>query len=606
MEKKLKFKYVRIVMSGAALAVALMATMAFTGLRIGPGDDEKEADDEFTIAILPDTQYYTSEKINGKKEMFFAQTDWIVKNAAKQHIAYVVHLGDVSDDGEKVPSEWEYAADAMYRLEKPQPGYPDGIPYGMAVGNHDQTKSQYPVSGKTSQFNHYFGVSHFQGKPWYGGHYRGDNDSHYDLFTAAGTAFIVIYLEYDAYDEDIEPMNDWAESLLKKYKDRKAILVSHSLIGFNKHPGTNEKGFPKFSKQGQRIFDHLKRFPNVFLALCGHVGDNGEGYRQDGYAGHMLKTFLSDYQSRKDGGHGLMRLMTFSKKDDLIRVRTFSPYTGEEEKDADSHFTLPWWHHSTVARQMDFDNDSKTDVVSFDEGKWRINGKQALDLGSRDDVPAPADYNGDGKTEAAVFTPSKGIFTMEDGSTIPYGMLGDIPVPGDYDGDGFADVAVYRPSTLTWYIRGIDTIRFGNKKGIPVPADYDGDGLIDVGFFRTDNAMWQTALGNIPLDTLDVSGDIPVPGDYDGDGRAEMAVFRPSTGQWIIDRQSRPIQFGKPGDVPVPGNYGHEGKYIPAVLREGKILIYGRKTPLPYDNLKAENLVNISQAVWMAIKKYEQ
>jgi len=603
MKNKNLFRKTSMILGCTVLVAGLMIIMGFVGFHKNPKDEEKGSDDEFTIAILPDTQYYTSEKIKGKKEMFFAQTDWIVNNAAKEHIAYVIQLGDVSDDGEKNPTEWEYAADAMYRLEKPQAGYPEGIPYGLAVGNHDQTKSQYPISGKTTYFNRYFGVSHFEGKPWYGGHYREDNDSHYDLFTAAGIPLIVIYLEYDSFDEDIEPMNEWAESLLKRYKDRKAILVSHSLIGFNRKAGTNEKGFPKFSKQGQRIFDHLKRFPNVFLALCGHVGDNGEGYRQDGYAGHMLKTFLSDYQSRSEGGHGLMRLMTFSKKDDLIRVRTFSPYTGEKEMDADSHFSLPWWHHTTVARQMDFNNDSKTDIVCFDQGKWSINGKQTLELGSPGDIPVPADYNGDGKTEAAVFSPSKGVFIMEDGRVIKYGMKGDIPVPGDYDGDGFADIAVYRPSTMTWYILDVDTIKFGNKNGIPVPADYDGDGKIDVGFFRTTNSMWQTALGNIPLDTLHVAGDIPVPGDYDGDGRAEMAVFRPSEGKWIIDRQKEPIIFGKVGDLPIPGNYGQDGKLIPAVLRDGKILIYGSNQSLPYTNLKAESLVNISQAVRLATKK---
>lgn len=38
--------------------------------------------------------------------MFLAQTDWIVKNAAKEKIAYVIQLGDISDDGEKFPQEW--------------------------------------------------------------------------------------------------------------------------------------------------------------------------------------------------------------------------------------------------------------------------------------------------------------------------------------------------------------------------------------------------------------------------------------------------------------------------------------------------------------------
>src|SRR5690606_19855378 len=124
--------------------------------------------DEFSIAILPDTQYYTAESKGADNSMFMAQTAWIRDNAAKEKIAYVIHLGDITDHGEIHPKEWVNASNAMYQLETAQPNYPHGVPYGLAVGNHDQTKSQYPLTGITAQYNHYFGIDHFKDKPWYG------------------------------------------------------------------------------------------------------------------------------------------------------------------------------------------------------------------------------------------------------------------------------------------------------------------------------------------------------------------------------------------------------------------------------------------------------
>jgi hypothetical protein len=34
-----------------------------------------------------------------------------------------------------------------------------------------------------------------------------------------------------------------------------------------------------------------------------------------------------------------------------------------------------------------------------------------------------------------------------------FGLSGDIPAPGDFDGDGKTDISVFRPSTGIWYRR---------------------------------------------------------------------------------------------------------------------------------------------------------
>ena len=38
--------------------------------------------------------------------------------------------------------------------------------------------------------------------------------------------------------------------------------------------------------------------------------------------------------------------------------------------------------------------------------------------------------------------------------TIGWGTNGDLPVPADYDGDGKSDVAVCRPTNANWYVIG--------------------------------------------------------------------------------------------------------------------------------------------------------
>lgn len=294
--------------------------------RTRPGED-------FTVVALPDTQYYSAEANGANATWFSAQTDWVVGEMDARNIKFVMHLGDITDQG-ALDWQWANATNAMYRLENRNTTLlTDGIPYSMAVGNHDQVPIGNP-EGSTYFFNKYFGVhpetgvNHFAGKAYYGGTQVPDSaDNNYTLFNAGGLDFIVISFEYDTSPDD-EDMQ-WADALLKAHPNHRAIIITHHMV--------NTGNPASFSAMGQGIYDALKNNPNLMLMYGGHI--HGEGRRSDTFEGRTVHSVLADYQSEV-GGNGWLRLMKFSPKNNRIEIATYSPTLNQWKTADSSQFTL--------------------------------------------------------------------------------------------------------------------------------------------------------------------------------------------------------------------------------------------------------------------------
>jgi hypothetical protein len=238
----------------------------------------------------------------------------------------------------------------------------------------------------------------------------------------------------------------------------------------------------------------------------------------------------------------------------------------------------------------DFDGDGRTDfsVYTPTTGDWFVerssdNASSTLNWGLPGDIITPGDYDGDRKTDNAIFRPSTGVWWLVLSSSgsrpaIQFGINGDVPVPADYDADGRTDIAVWRPSNGAWYINqstlGVRILQWGTSTDKVFTGDYDADGKADMVAWRPSNGTWYIlqSSSSIPVYVnFGVNGDRPLFADLDGDSRSDFTIYRPSNGVWYSLRSSNgafsAYQFGLAEDLPIPADYDGDGKADIAVFR---------------------------------------
>lgn len=292
---------------------------------------------EFTIAALPDTQFYSKSN----PQIFNAQTKWIADHAAQMNIQLVVGLGDIVDAGGKI-YEWQNA-DVAYRTL-------DGkVPYVAAIGNHDYDANN--PAGRTSyakNFNTYFGPARYRGQASYRGSYpSGSNENFYSVFNFGGKNYLILVLE-------CFPRNSvlgWASAVLRNNPDKDVILVTHAFTyadstRMDKCDGNSSASFGVAQdNDGEQVWEKFaSRFPNITMVLSGHVVEgDGTGHRTDiGVNGNLVNEMLSDYQSWPNGGNGYLRLITVKPALNQVVVRTYSPYLNQWLTDSHNQFTVPF------------------------------------------------------------------------------------------------------------------------------------------------------------------------------------------------------------------------------------------------------------------------
>jgi hypothetical protein len=370
-------------------ALACAASPLVRAAEVAPG--------AWTIALLPDTQYYTQNHPG----MFSAQTIWLRDKARDYNIRFALHLGDITNHN--TTEQWENGRESMAVLD----GH---LPYFFVPGNHDYGP-RGNASTRDTLMNDHFLYPDYSTRPHFGGAKdSGKMDNSYHTIRAGGYDWIIVCLEWGPTDATIA----WADGILTAHPGHKAILVTHAYMYFDDtrydHTGPAQSWNPhNYStpggvNDGQELWDELVKNHDFVLTVNGHVLNDGTGFRTDpNLAGQNVHQMLVNYQMLGPlSGNGYLRLLTVNP-DGTVQAKSYSPVYNQWDTDADQQFTFDFEWYAPADSNANGVPDYY-DAALDSDGDGLDNREEFVDLGTD---PFGTDSDGDGisdKDEAAIGT----------------------------------------------------------------------------------------------------------------------------------------------------------------------------------------------------------
>lgn len=510
----------------------------------------------YTIAIMPDTQDYTSN--SAWAHNFTDMTTWLAENAANKGLGFVTHVGDITQWA--AASQFEFAKEAMNILREA------GIPFSVLPGNHDIGAGGSSNERVTDTYNDAFSVGYMSEDPTYGGSYDQEPDrydNNYHLWDAPdGTGWIFLNLEFGPRDDVLR----WADEMLTQYGDRKAMITTHSYnsfagrhdplggplegegAGYNYGLGNDPEG----SWDGEEIWrEVISSHANVVFTAGGHIfGDGAETVVSYNDYGNAVYQFLVNYQNGValeatqggGGGNGAIRLVTVDPENDAVYTETY--FTEKDTYDVGSRVA---------------DEESRDGLTGDYKGHQEefynanIGVREALaeaDAGQDTVVSAES-----GATKAKVTLSAEGttdpkgdiqsyFWTDKDGNVVARGKTADIDLgAGVHDltltvttAEGIVSDDQVRVIVKTDAVHLVETFNdgdakgwikadavlapnlvFGTDTGFGLPAIGDGEtAVMKVNALSPDAAIHVNPDIDGPIQTYTLVYDLYVPGDQGG------------------------------------------------------------------------------------------
>ena len=225
----------------------------------------------------------------------------------------------------------------------------------------------------------------------------------------------------------------------------------------------------------------------------------------------------------------------------------------------------------------DYDGDQKTDIALYNTGtaSWLVLNSSSMSSDSSrnwsskvGEYPLPANLDNDTKTDLSCYDSVSGgwhSFLSTNNEYYPkafeFSPLA-IPAYSDVDGDGKSDYIIYRPSkeifnvylsTRSYNPNTPVTVQLGNKNSRIVLEDYDGDSKVDLASWSPESGIWQIVYAKNFLHT-------------DSNSRLSGCGITGNTGNKNIPCPIATVRLGMLGDIPMPGDYDGDGKTDIAVF----------------------------------------
>lgn len=257
---------------------------------------------DFSLAAFSDTQY----TVENFPDTFARQTQWIADNKANYNFAFFAHQGDMLRRGYS-DYQAQNAANALANLDTA------GIPYSVAIGNHDYDNQFDDLDRHVSSanFTKWFGDARYaqQSVLEYGSSL--DQRNHYHVFQAAGQQFLVLSLEWQVPTA----AQTWAQGVINNHAQLPVIVITHEYLSGSvggRTSGTPVDAALLGAQNGTSLWNNFVSVnPQIFMVLSGHTGATWNRVVTNA-AGLPVIEAAADFEGLANGGDGWLQTIEFT------------------------------------------------------------------------------------------------------------------------------------------------------------------------------------------------------------------------------------------------------------------------------------------------------